>query len=369
SPSSWVGDGIDHINIHYFGQTELGQMLDFSYKLTFYHDVFYNFNTISGFWAYIRSEERPDQLRDLVGRPLQELTRKVTNRKVKHLRAIIMDTAYQRIKGNTKLAQMFFENERPFDMYKVMDSGVPIRLAHHDWSVGGYTEIQRAMHSGSVPDFSFLCDGETSDIYESVRPDIEKFKAQIESRKNNIRKTSSSPYQSKGYEKKEYSKKYKPEDDVHTFDPKDRYMLLAPVVNERTENLILESGRNIIMINNTQVETGMVVANVTIPLLEISDDEKFYSMGLQTEGDVVRASPVLESTFTEGFGTNNVIKLNQFFIEDNEEKEISFTLLLKLINKSFEKKGDNQLVEVLEDGTQVIKRDVLLYKLIKQVET
>lgn len=379
SADSWKGDGVDHINIDYYGETKLGVLLDFSNNMWFKHSIFEDFSTISGFWAYIRSEERHDDLRRLVGRKLQELSQEMTNRKVKHIRAMVMDAAYQRIKNNQDLMKMFFENELPFDMYRVTKTAVKIRPNHHDWVVDGYMEIQRAIQSNSEPNFTkynpvicrfvqndyFLCDSPTTDIYESVRPVIpenikERFVEKPQKPKRFAEKKEQVPQQAKTTTQKFQGKQ--PKKDEYTFKKENGYSLIVPSINNETDTLFTKMGRKTVKINDIQIETGLVISGVSLPLLKISDHEGLTAEGLISNDDVVRGGPVLEQTFVNNFRTNNVIRLDQFAVENSEKESILFPVGLKLISKSFNRENDTQSVEFNDTGSILIKRSLLLYK-------
>jgi len=368
---SWKGDGEDHINIDFYAETNLGKMLDFSYRLNFKHPIFLNFATISGFWAYIRSEERSDRLRFAVGRELQSLTKQLTQRKIPHLKAIVMDAAYQRIRCSTQLNQQMYENELPFDMYRAGETGVRIRPAHHDWVVNGYMEIQKAIQEGREPNFSFLCDDPNNpptDIYETIRPVIpESTKRRLQTREESKKPTTSKPV----HESKT-PKTSKRDRDIFIFKPDQKYTILVPSINESTDILFLKQFRRTVKINDIAVQTGPVVADVSLPLLQISDHQELFRAGLITSDDVIRAAPIIERTFVDGFETNNLIKLDTFVVGVLGEIEVySIPLWLKLMDRNIDREGDKQVVMENSEGGDTIKlkRDVLLYKPIDSLLT
>lgn len=377
--SSWKGDGIDHINIDFYAETELGKALDFSNKMPFRHHIFDQFNTLEGFWAYIRSEERDDRLRYKVGRELTLLIREQTQRHVKHMKAIIADTMFHRINGNAKLKRMMYENELPFDMYRYNPQGVAIRRNNHEWIVEAYMEIQAAIQSNREPNFYFLCDpGETpTDIYESVRPVIpESVRQRLAARHNRREDFNARPQQPKEkHHKQKLEKQQKPENtnkqkgvrDDHTFNKENGYCLVVPTITPETESVFLKQFRKIIKINETQIETGPLVAEVDLPIKALSDNSALESEGLISQYDVVRAAPANDLTFRSDFKSQNVIQLDTFVVgQVGDESSISIPLWLKLVERSFEKDGDVQLVE--RDGnTLKITRNVELYKKIGTV--
>lgn len=361
SADSWKGDGVDHINISGFqALTELGQKLDFTYRLPFIHPIFKKFQTVSGIWAYLRSNERPDMLRNLTGRALQELSRDLTNRPgVKHLKAMVMDSAYQRIIQNKELMRLVYENELPFDMYRIMDTGVKVRPSHHDWVVDGYTEITKAIQGGYEPNFLFLCDSDTADIYESVRPAIPVFQQPLNKPSSKLGK------KSKKENKHKFTKNTKPGE--YQYDKDEGYIIVIPEYNEG--EYFLDTEQRTVSINGIEVTTAPVRSGINIPIKSVSNNLGLYRAGLISDSDVVRPGNVYDNTFKKGWKTNNLIKLNSCYIADetNPEKYINVPLQLKLINRSFTREGDHQEVEATANGYQLY-RSILLYKPLHQLK-
>jgi len=171
SPNQWEADGVDHVNIHYSGSTQLGSLLNFTNtSLRFTHSVFGTFRSTEGFWNYLRFEERDDRFRDLIGRYAREIYPELTPSRVTNLSAMVMQAAWERVCQHPKLKKMLFESSGEFDMYSVLPSGVCQRPPMRTWVCEGYEEIRAAIQQGRDPDFTFMMDRVTDDLFEEVRP-------------------------------------------------------------------------------------------------------------------------------------------------------------------------------------------------------
>lgn len=169
--SSWVQDGLDHINVSNRGETELGRILTHTSKVPFKHKVFGRFCSMESFWFFINSAERDDRIRFMYGYTLKRFASKLTKVRVNNFRAIIMDSHYQRILQNPNMKSMIVMSELPFDCYFTIEgSGERQRPKYFKWFTAGLEEIRAALVEGREPDFTFLIDKEGTGIYEFVAP-------------------------------------------------------------------------------------------------------------------------------------------------------------------------------------------------------
>lgn len=385
--SSWKEDGVDHINIAVDGATDLGRWLEFGKPNPFRHSIFELFNSVLAAWYYIRSNEQPDELRRLSGAALREFGQRITdNRKIKHIRAMVLDTAYQSLKQSPGLLKLFHENELPFDCYRTMPSGVRIRNQNHEWIIPGFMEIQRAIHSGTDPDFSPWCDGQTSDIYESVRPQLsEGEKARLEAMKARAAQKKQISAPTKPLEKKtDGKKKVAPEKQAketqqkasvlnrlrredHTLTPADGYCAVIPVLSEESSDLFLPQFHTTGRINKLQIPTGPVVSEFDLPLLGLSIHPELAKEGLIRDNDIIRALPVLSKSFHEGFETTNLMKLNAVVLKDGEHY-IYIPVKLSLTTRADNNPGDTQTVQ--RDGeTFQLNRQITIFKSVDSMFT
>lgn len=153
------GDGVTYININ--GETALGQMLAHFYASRFVHPYFGPFNCMEGFWHYIKTKEKDDQLRTLVGADAKKFGAQLTRVYVKDFQAIIEAATYYKIEQNEEMKKLFIESTLPFDYYYLFGAGkVLIRPKGWKWMIEVITNVRTAMKEGKRPpeiDYSQLC--------------------------------------------------------------------------------------------------------------------------------------------------------------------------------------------------------------------
>lgn len=396
SPDQWKGDGVDHINIDFMGETDLGKVLEFGSRPGFNHHIFMNFSTIQGFWWYLRSIERPDDMRTLVGWELRKLSMKSKgSRPIKHLRAIIMDAAYQRVTSNPRIAALMYKNELPFDSYQIAKTGVRIRPSHHSWMVEGYTEIARALQTGTQPDFGFLTDGPTHDIYESVRPVIpesvlarqrakeERIKQEKEQKQAKAAQPEPKPPVRKEPVVKpvpQVSAAVKPEapkrkPNEFNFRPGTACFLI-PYVSEETKGfLFTDAFKRMVKVNGIMFETAPLAAGELVPLKTVSNYGPLLVTDVVSQEDVLRPVPLNLDTFVTGYVSHDLVRLEDLIFRDGDEC-IRVPMWTRLNKRTFKHpasvefpslSGDEQTTTVEENGSIVLGRSVYLYRKLSDI--
>ena len=166
NPNTFKVDGQDHINIWEKGQTKLGQFLSHGSHSPFHHPVLGMFNNVESFWHYIRSQERDDRIRTMNNIGAKKFSTQLHTVKVPNFYAIIMDTNYIKLKEYPEMLTLFKENELPLEMYFIYkDKGVRIRPSFAVWVLEGFKEIKKALNEDREPDFTFLLEKPTDDLY------------------------------------------------------------------------------------------------------------------------------------------------------------------------------------------------------------
>lgn len=160
--SAWLKDGVDHINITRGSDSKLGQMLSLDYARHWNHPILGPFQSLNTLWFFLRAKHKTDAIRDMHGNALKSFIERRcggTAGFIANFRAVMMDSAYQRIKSCPEIAKALFESTLPFDCYRTIpESGIRIRFKHSLWFVGGYEEIRKALQEGRDPDFKLLMD-------------------------------------------------------------------------------------------------------------------------------------------------------------------------------------------------------------------
>lgn len=162
-------EGVDHINILKDGQS-LGKFLDCTSRTPFKHSIFGAFESIEGFWLYIKSTTRDDCLRYASGPMLKRHSKKLELQKVVNFRAIIMDTIWQKVKQHHTKSKQLKQSTLPFDCYFINQSGVVVRPSFFKWLIEGITEIRSALVENREPDFTAFLDVKDSTTYQFVLP-------------------------------------------------------------------------------------------------------------------------------------------------------------------------------------------------------
>lgn len=168
-------DGQNHINIWESGDTNLGRALSSFTAMPFKHSVYGKFTSIEGFWHYIRSTSKDDNLRHLSGYNARSFGRSIENDNVPDMYYIIADANWQKIKSYPALLEEIRNLHLPFDAYyleakRTKDNPEPVRARslHSTWLVPAFHEIHEAIHQNREPDFTFIKDENKSQFYHPL---------------------------------------------------------------------------------------------------------------------------------------------------------------------------------------------------------
>lgn len=147
-----TGDGITYINIWIYGKTEVGRALSHFYESPFLHPYFGQFNSMEGFWYYIKTREKDDRLRILAAAEAKALGKTLTRYYVKNFHEIINAANFYRIEQNEKIKKLLMESTLPFEYYYLFGPGsVLIRPKGHEWLIEGFEEIRTMFREGRRP--------------------------------------------------------------------------------------------------------------------------------------------------------------------------------------------------------------------------
>ena len=178
-------DGEDHINFWDQGKTRLGRALCHTTGLPINHPIFGRFKTMTGFWNFILSPSKDDELRSLTGRPLHSLVNRLTTRHnsrnsgkdkgeyyhVRNFRAIILDTYYIRVMASPEIRQLLAECDLEFDSYYIQaDNGLRMRHRNFKWFIPMLNELRSAIQEERTPDYELFMSDPEIGIYHDVIP-------------------------------------------------------------------------------------------------------------------------------------------------------------------------------------------------------
>lgn len=175
-------DGVDHININYDGETDLGHALHQNSKFRFTHDLFGPFLTIEGFFRWLYSENGDDAFRDLDALRCSYLAKKTINRRfVPNLRYLVLDATWQKLNAYPELKEALGESILPLDSYYYyidnnanVKSATRMRPFNATWMVEGIEVMRDNIKAGTEPNFEHLLDDpdEYDKMVRSVKSSI-----------------------------------------------------------------------------------------------------------------------------------------------------------------------------------------------------
>lgn len=146
-------DGVTHINIYTLGKTELGKGLAHFTFSPFKHPYYGPFNSMEGFWYFIKAKEPDDTLRNLAGYKAKEYGKKLPGRFRENFKEIVVDANFHKIDQNPRLKQLIVESVLPFDHYYLYGPGnLLIRPKGFEWLVEGFEHIRVLLREGREPD-------------------------------------------------------------------------------------------------------------------------------------------------------------------------------------------------------------------------
>ncbi len=173
--NSLVKDGVDHINISQNATTDLGLSLNPEIAIDFLHPVFGEFNSLTGFWYYIKSKERDNKCRKLIGKALRVFTDTLTLDEVKNFRAIILEAMWIKINQHDAIKEEVINSTLPFDCYFIdIHTKTRRRPKFFSWFLRGMNDIRNALKEGKTPDFSKYFDVPGSEMYQFVDDHLTK---------------------------------------------------------------------------------------------------------------------------------------------------------------------------------------------------
>jgi len=168
---AWKKDGEDHINIGRSATTELGYRLDFDHPRAFVHPILGSFKSLQTLGYFLRAKQANDHIRTLARHELRDFVYDHCGGlrgNVPNYRAVMMHSAYLRLKACAGYDVQMVKSTLPFDSYRTLPSGIRERFEISPWLINGYEEIRRALREGREPDFEDLMDKGSTDIYAGV---------------------------------------------------------------------------------------------------------------------------------------------------------------------------------------------------------
>jgi hypothetical protein len=166
-------DGLDHINVWYRGETDLGKALDQLADTPFIHPVYGNFGSIEGFWHWLRSATRDDRVRHMSGMKARNFGAKLRTQWVKDFRCEMMKATWLKIKQYPPLENAIKDSTLPFDLYTFHESAsenetvaktfIRTRPISAFWIIRSLEEMRSALKEGREVNFEFLIEPDSQE--------------------------------------------------------------------------------------------------------------------------------------------------------------------------------------------------------------
>jgi hypothetical protein len=147
-------DGADHINIYSKARTKLGKRLSNFDHSPFKHTKYGNFESVEGFWYWLATGKKHDELRKLYGinakKKGQEIAKEFGERTLFDQDDIedILEAIRCKLRQNKDILNMLIESELPFEHYycwygKNNDSYKLEKLSDSYWIVDEFERIRK----------------------------------------------------------------------------------------------------------------------------------------------------------------------------------------------------------------------------------
>ncbi len=142
-------DGVDHINLHMEGKTEVGRMLAHFYYAPFVHPHYGLFYCLEGLWHWLRLKDKDDALRKCAGAKAKKYAQGLDTVYCKNFQEIILEANYFKIMNNPKIKAAVIESTLPFDNYYLWGpANLQIRPKESAWLSQGMEEVRRLIKEG-----------------------------------------------------------------------------------------------------------------------------------------------------------------------------------------------------------------------------
>lgn len=145
-------DGKTHINVYSRGNTELGRLLAHFTFSPFVHPYYGPFNSMEGFWYYIKARKPDDTLRTLAGHDAKEYGKNLEHIRRPNFKELIVEANFHKVNQNERLRDLMKRSMLPFDHYYIFGPGkILVRPKGFEWLVQGFEDIRAMIKAGTQP--------------------------------------------------------------------------------------------------------------------------------------------------------------------------------------------------------------------------
>lgn len=168
-------DGVTHINIFPHGNTPLGRRLAPFANISFDHPYHGSFCSLEGFWHWLRTGRKDDQLRLLTGMAAKVRGRESESSYYAPFQDEIVGANYQKIIQHNYLLDDFVSSTLPFTYYYLMEeNGQKVMRpgSGGPWIVDGLETLRQEMREGQTPKVWTRCEAIYRDLEVTDAPYI-----------------------------------------------------------------------------------------------------------------------------------------------------------------------------------------------------
>ena len=110
-------DGIEHINIYSKGKTEIGRLLTNFAHTPFIHPEYGRFESVEGFWYWLRNGKQHEELRTMYGFKAKEYGKQFESIDCSTFQEDVKEVIRCKLRQNRKILQMLVDSILPLEHY------------------------------------------------------------------------------------------------------------------------------------------------------------------------------------------------------------------------------------------------------------
>lgn len=138
-------DGIDHINVYSKGKTQLGRLLSNFANTPFKHPVYGEFESVEGFWYWLKTGKQWDCLRFLSGWDAKEIGSDLKAVYIDNFDDIVKTAIFCKITQNKEIQKLLIANSLPLEHYYYREANGKFRIHNcpqHRWQLDTILHIR-----------------------------------------------------------------------------------------------------------------------------------------------------------------------------------------------------------------------------------
>lgn len=146
-------DGISHINIYSRGKTELGRFLSNFALSPFIHPKFGSFNTVEGFWHYLRTGKKHECFRTLSGMDCKKISKQYEKQDCDNFQRYIKEAILLKIESNEKFKLLLKESTLPLTHYYYYGDESSYKIVVPDnskWLINYIEDIRKYLNNKAL---------------------------------------------------------------------------------------------------------------------------------------------------------------------------------------------------------------------------